>query len=267
MNRAIRILHLEDSEKDSELILSVIEGGEISFEYFLTDTESAYINKLDEGNIDIILSDFSLPDYDGYEALRFAKEHYPTLPFIFVSGKIEEDAAIKAMVNGATDYVFKNKLERLVPAINRALREFELESGRKMADIKLDEKRAQIELQNEKYILINKELAFQNDEKEKRADELIIANKELAFQNNEKNDRAAELIIADKELGLQQIEKDKRASELIIANKELVTQNKLKEKRAAELIIANKELHFQNKEKEKRANELIIANKELALSK
>jgi signal transduction histidine kinase/CheY-like chemotaxis protein len=263
MNRAIRILHLEDSEKDSELILSVIEGGEISFEYFLTDTESAYIKKLEEGIIDIILSDFSLPDYDGYEALRFAKEHYPTLPFIFVSGKIEEDAAIKAMVNGATDYVFKNKLERLVPAINRALREFELESGRKIADIKLDEKRAQIELQNEKYILINKELAFQNDEKEKRADELLIANQELQIQDEEKKMRAAELIIADKELGFQQIEKDKRASELIIANKELVIQNKLKEKRAAELIIANKELAFQNDEKEKRAAELIIANKEL----
>jgi PAS domain S-box-containing protein len=106
----------------------------------------------------------------------------------------------------------------------------------------------------------NKELAFQNKEKEKRADELIIANKELAFQNIEKEKRADELIIANKELVFQNDEKEKRAAELIIANKELAFQNDEKEKRAAELIIANKELAFQNIEKEKRAAELIIAN-------
>jgi PAS domain S-box-containing protein len=112
--------------------------------------------------------------------------------------------------------------------------------------------------------IANKELAFQNDEKEKRAAELIVANKELAFQNDEKEKRAAELIIANKELVFQNDEKEKRAAELIIANKELVFQNDEKEKRAAELIIANKELVFQNDEKEKRAVELGIANKELA---
>ena len=75
--------------------------------------------------------------------------------------------------------------------------------------------------------IANKELVFQNDEKEKRAAELIIANKELAFQNNEKEKRAAELIIANKELVFQNDEKEKRAAELIIANKELAFQNKI----------------------------------------
>jgi len=112
--------------------------------------------------------------------------------------------------------------------------------------------------------IANRELAFQNDEKGKRADELSIANKELAFQNDEKEKRADELIIANKELAFQNDEKEKRADELIIANKELAFQNDEKEKRADELIIANKELAFQNDEKEKRADELIIANKELA---
>ncbi|MFV5687893.1 PAS domain S-box protein [Flavobacterium sp. ZT3R25] len=111
--------------------------------------------------------------------------------------------------------------------------------------------------------IANKELAFQNREKEKRAAELIIANHELLFQNNEKEKRAAELAIANKELAFQNDEKEKRANELIVANKELLFQNDEKEKRAAELAIANKELAFQNDEKEKRANELIIANKEL----
>jgi HD-GYP domain-containing protein (c-di-GMP phosphodiesterase class II) len=112
--------------------------------------------------------------------------------------------------------------------------------------------------------IANKELAFQNKEKEKRAAELAIANKELVSQNDEKEKRAAELAIANKELAFQNKEKEKRAAELAIANKELVSQNDEKEKRTAELAIANQELAFQNKEKEKRASELAIANTELA---
>ena len=113
-------------------------------------------------------------------------------------------------------------------------------------------------------IVANEELVFQNEEKEKRAAELFIANKELAFQNEEKGNRAAELIVANKELAFQNEEKENRAAELFIANKELAFQNEEKENRAAELIVANKELAFQNEEKENRAAELIIANKELA---
>ena len=93
----------------------------------------------------------------------------------------------------------------------------------------------------------NKELVFQNTEKEKRAAELIIANKELAYQNHEKEKRAAELIIANKELAFQNQEKEKRADELIIANKELVFQNTEKEKRAAELIIAKEKAEESDK--------------------
>jgi PAS domain S-box-containing protein len=119
-------------------------------------------------------------------------------------------------------------------------------------------------------IIANKELVFQNDEKEKRANELIVANKELAYQNKLKEKRAAELIIANEEkekrvaeLTIANKEKEKRADESIIVNNILTFQNKEREKRAEELIIANKELAFQNEEKEKRAEELIIANKEL----
>ena len=106
-------------------------------------------------------------------------------------------------------------------------------------------------------MIANKELVFQNDEKENRAAELVIANKELAFQNEEKENRAAELVIANKELAFQNEEKGNRAAELVIANKELLYQNKEKEHRAADLAIANMELAFQNEEKEKRAADLI----------
>ncbi|TXD50559.1 MULTISPECIES: bifunctional diguanylate cyclase/phosphodiesterase [unclassified Polaribacter] len=100
-----------------------------------------------------------------------------------------------------------------------------------------DSKNVQLEL-----AFANKELLYQNEEKEKRADELSIANKELAFQNQEK---------------------EKRADELFIANKELLFQNEEKEKRAEELSIANKELAFQNEEKEKRAEELELSKQKI----
>ena len=118
-------------------------------------------------------------------------------------------------------------------------------------------------ISNQKWVMdlqrANKELAFQNGEKEKRANELLIANKELAFQNKEKEKRAAELIIANKELAFQNKEKKKRAAELIIADKELLFQAGEKDKRAEELIIADKELDYQNEEKERRS----VANKKL----
>jgi light-regulated signal transduction histidine kinase (bacteriophytochrome) len=112
-------------------------------------------------------------------------------------------------------------------------------------------------------ILAYKELAFEIEEKGKRAAELVIANVELAFQNNEKEKRAAELAIANKELAFQNAEKEQRAAELITANKRLAFENDEKEKRAAELVIANKELLFQNLEKEKAAIQLISINKDL----
>jgi PAS domain S-box-containing protein len=121
----------------------------------------------------------------------------------------------------------------------------------------------------EQLAIANTELAFQNKEKDNRADDLILANKEkqkrayelamanteLAFQNKEKDNRADDLILANKE-------KQKRADELAIANNELTFQNDEKQKRADELAIANAELAFQNKEKDNRADELILANKE-----
>ena len=111
--------------------------------------------------------------------------------------------------------------------------------------------------------IANTELAFQNEEKEKRANELVLANKELEYQNSEKEERANELLIANEELAYQNQEKENRANELTIANKELEYQNRIKEKKAQELIIANKELLFQTKEKKNRADELEIADIEL----
>ena len=182
MKRKIKILHLEDSFKDSELIQSLVESGEIDHEYFVAENEKDYINILETENIDIILSDYSLPHYNGNEALKVAREKYFHIPFLFVSGAMGEDRAIDAMLNGATDYVLKNKLERLVPAIKRALHEQELTAKRQQAEAELR--------------ITNRELIFQIEQKEIQASELMIANEELIFQNKEKEKLAVELIAA-----------------------------------------------------------------------
>ncbi len=159
--------------------------------------------------------------------------------------------------------VFTEVTELVIAKNANRLNEEKLSIALSIANIELAFQDDEKEKRAEELIIANKELAFQDDEKEKRAEELIIANKELAFQDKEKGKRAEELVIANKELVFQNEEKGKRAEELVIANKELVFQNKEKGKRAEELVIANKELVFQNKEKGKRAEELVIANKEL----
>ena len=102
------------------------------------------------------------------------------------------------------------------------------------------------------FAMIGKSTQKKRRQKKQVAD-LVIANRELAFQNEEKEKRAAELVIANHELAFQNREKEKRAAELVIANRELAFQNEEKEKRAAELVIAGKELAFQNREKRKQA--------------
>ena len=125
------------------------------------------------------------------------------------------------------------------------------------------------ELQNElrelqtKFYYLNAIKDIDNGKRIQLEQELADAHKEIAFQNEEKGKRAAELIIANLQLEFETEEKAKRAAELVIANIELIFQNEEKGKRAAELVIANKELVFQNEEKTKRAAELIIANKDL----
>ena len=179
MSKTIKILHLEDSDKDAELIQSMLQTSEIGQEYFLADNEKQFRLILENENIDLILSDYSLPDYNGNEALKLSREMYSHIPFIFVSGIIGEDAAINAMLNGATDYVLKNKLERLVPAIKRALHENELEMEREQAKANLIEKNKQIEAQNEKYLQINKELIQSVLLVQNINNELIMAKKRV----------------------------------------------------------------------------------------
>lgn len=123
----IKILHLEDDLRDSELVQLCLRKEKLNFEYYFADNEHDFKAHLSNKSIDIILSDYNLPDYSGAEALTLIRNNYQYIPFIFVSGAIGEDTAIELLLNGATDYVLKNKLGKLGPAVKRAMRESHLQ--------------------------------------------------------------------------------------------------------------------------------------------
>jgi PAS domain S-box-containing protein len=134
MGRKLRILSIEDDPKDAELIQDLLEAENIACEVTRVDTQGALMASLEQGGIDLILADYSLPSFDGISALKVATKICPDVPFIFVSGTLGEEVAIEALKIGAIDYVLKTRLSRLVPSVLRALREAEERSERKRAE-------------------------------------------------------------------------------------------------------------------------------------
>lgn len=124
----IRILHLEDNLSDSRQIESQIKKERPTSEYIHTGNKKDFTSCLNTQKIDIVLSAYSLQHYNGIDALRFVKDNYPDIPFVFVSSKMGEEAVIETLKNGATDYVLKNRLDHLNAAITRALRESKLKT-------------------------------------------------------------------------------------------------------------------------------------------
>jgi PAS domain S-box-containing protein len=137
MRHPLRILSLEDDPHDTELIQELLAAEDVVCEITRVDTEPVFLASLDDGGIDVILADYSLPSFDGLSALRLAITRCPDVPFIFVSGTLGEEVAIEALKIGATDYILKTRLSRLVPSVHRALREARERSEHKLAEEKL----------------------------------------------------------------------------------------------------------------------------------
>jgi PAS domain S-box-containing protein len=138
----LRILHLEDEPRDSELIQETLEAEGLACDVTRVDTQAAFRQFLEQGNFDLILVDYSLPSFDGMSALKMAKEVLPEVPFIFVSGTLGDERGVEALKLGATDYVFKSRLSKIAPSVNRALREAEERSHRRLAEQTLRESEA-----------------------------------------------------------------------------------------------------------------------------
>src|SRR6267142_3314535 len=120
---ALRLLLTEDNAADAELELRELKRAGLRIAHRVADTEQGFVSALREFCPDVILSDFSMPGFDGMAALALARELAPDTPFVFVSGTLGEEYAIRALRNGATDYVLKTNLMRLPPAVERALTE------------------------------------------------------------------------------------------------------------------------------------------------
>jgi len=142
MRKPLQILSIEDDPKDTKLIQDLLETEGVVCEVTRVDTEVALLASVEQGGIDLILADYTLPSFDGISALKFAMKACPDVPFIFVSGTLGEEVAIEALKIGATDYVLKTRLSRLVPSVLRALREATQKAERKRAEELLRESEA-----------------------------------------------------------------------------------------------------------------------------
>ena len=123
MKSQLRILYLEDDPKDAELVQETLASDGIRCHITRVETEADFVASLEQGGFDLILADYTLPSFDGLSALKIAQQGWPHVPLIFVSGTLGEEVAIEALKIGATDYVLKTRLSRIVPSVQRALRE------------------------------------------------------------------------------------------------------------------------------------------------
>ena len=137
MTRPLRVLHLEDSPRDAELIRHQLEVEGVSCDILLVDSKDSFEAALTQEPFDLILSDYNLPGYDGITALKQAQATQPDVPVILISGTVGDEEAVKCLHLGATDYLLKDRLDRLVPAVQRAIQEAETRRTRKRAEAAL----------------------------------------------------------------------------------------------------------------------------------
>ncbi|HEX7900389.1 MAG TPA: EAL domain-containing protein [Planctomycetota bacterium] len=117
----LRVLHLEDTEADSFLVRHTLERAGMEMAYHNVQTKDDFIRGLREDDPHVVLSDHSLPGFDSREALEITHRERPHTPFILVSGALGDELAVESLKNGAADYILKDRLARLVPAVERAL--------------------------------------------------------------------------------------------------------------------------------------------------
>jgi two-component system cell cycle sensor histidine kinase/response regulator CckA len=134
MKSPLHVLYLEDDPNDVTLVQALLEGDGIACVTTCVQNKVDFVSALERGGIDLMLSDYSLPGFDGLSALRIARADQPDLPVILVSGTLGEELAIDALKNGATDFVLKERLGRLAPAVRRAMHEVEERAERRMLE-------------------------------------------------------------------------------------------------------------------------------------
>ena len=139
MNEQLRVLHLEDNETDGELVARALARAGIDADITRVEHRAAFLSAVEQRHFDLVLSDFSLPDFDGLSALTAFRKRDRLTPFIFVSGTIGEERAVQALRDGATDYILKDRLSRLPSALARSLDERREKQAREIAEERIRE--------------------------------------------------------------------------------------------------------------------------------
>jgi PAS domain S-box-containing protein len=135
----LHILHLEDDPRDTELMIVALQQAGIACDVVRVDTREQFVEKLHDRHFDVIISDVSVPGFDGIAAQAIWQRERPTIPFIFLSGTFGEEVAIERLKEGATDYVLKNWVDKLPTVVRRALREMRDRVGRQQAQSELEQ--------------------------------------------------------------------------------------------------------------------------------
>ncbi len=188
--RALQVVHLEDSAEDAELIGVYLCNGGLVCDIHVVDGEAGFAAALGREDLDVILADYSLPAFDGMSALQMAMQVCPEVPFLFVSGAIGEEQAIETLKAGAVDYVLKQHLDRLVPAVRRALREAENRKLRRRAEESLRQSEERLRKAHDELEIRVRE----------RTRELAEANAALQAEIGERKRAEAELYRVNKAL-------------------------------------------------------------------
>jgi diguanylate cyclase (GGDEF)-like protein len=155
MNTKLQVVIVEDSVTDAELVARTFAKAGMDVVLHRVQTESTFVSALLKIRPDLILSDFSLPQFDGLQALDLAVVHAPETPFIYVSGTIGEERAIDALRRGATDYVLKTNLSRLPSAVQRALRETALKSAKAKSEQQRSEQEVRLQRLTRTYRMLS----------------------------------------------------------------------------------------------------------------
>ena len=145
MARELRILHLEDEPRDTELMIAALRGAGIDCMVTRVNTREAFVERLSDRRLDVVVSDISVPGFDGIEAQTVWQKERPGIPFIFLSGTFGEDVAIERLKDGATDYVLKRWMEKLPTVVQRALREMRDRAGHEQARSELEKLNLELE--------------------------------------------------------------------------------------------------------------------------
>jgi len=143
--KELRLLLIEDSENDAKLLLREFRKADYQLHFLRVETADELTAGLGAHPWDLVISDYHLPRFNGIDALGQVKATHADLPFIIVSGNIGEETAVAAMKAGADDYLMKDNLHRLVPAVERTLREAENCRQRRAVEQKIHENEAQLE--------------------------------------------------------------------------------------------------------------------------